>query len=80
MAILVDSDTRVLCQGITGKSGAFHARQMLEYGTKLVAGVVPGKAGTTFEDTGVPIFDSVADAVEEANTIVPTTSAQEGGR
>ncbi|MCB9662926.1 MAG: succinate--CoA ligase subunit alpha [Alphaproteobacteria bacterium] len=62
MAILVNDQTRLLCQGITGKSGAFHCRQMLEYGTKLVAGVVPGKGGETFEDTGVPIFDSVEEA------------------
>ena len=64
MSILVNKDTRVLCQGITGKSGAFHCKQMLEYGTQLVAGVVPGKGGTTFEDTGVPIFDSVEEAKE----------------
>ena len=64
MAILIDENTRVICQGITGKSGAFHCRQMLEYGTKLVGGVVPGKGGTTFEDTGVPVFDSVEEAKE----------------
>ncbi|MCB9680415.1 MAG: succinate--CoA ligase subunit alpha [Alphaproteobacteria bacterium] len=62
MSILVNHDTRLICQGITGKSGAFHARQMLEYGTQLVAGVVPGKGGTTFEDTGVPIFDTIEEA------------------
>ena len=65
MSILIDRNTRVLCQGITGKSGAFHCRQMLQYGTKLVAGVVPGKRGQTFEDTGVPIYDTVKDAVRE---------------
>ncbi len=65
MSILINKDTRVLCQGITGKSGAFHCGQMLEYGTKLVAGVVPGKGGQTFENTGVPIFDTVEDAVRE---------------
>jgi succinyl-CoA synthetase alpha subunit len=63
MAILVNESTRVLGQGITGKSGAFHCRQMLEYGTKLVAGVVPGKGGQSFEDTRVPIFDTVEQAV-----------------
>ncbi|HMV67747.1 MAG TPA: succinate--CoA ligase subunit alpha [Myxococcota bacterium] len=62
MSILINKNTRVLCQGITGKTGAFHCRQMLQYGTKLVAGVTPGKGGTTFEDSGVPVFDSVADA------------------
>jgi succinyl-CoA synthetase alpha subunit len=65
MSILVNKDTRVICQGITGKSGAFHCHQMLAYGTKLVGGVVPGKGGTTFEDTGVPIFNSVAEAMAE---------------
>jgi len=65
MSILVNSNTRVLCQGITGKSGAFHARQCLEYGTKLVAGVVPGKGGQFFEDTKVPIFDTVEQAAKE---------------
>jgi succinyl-CoA synthetase alpha subunit len=63
MSILVNRNTRLLCQGITGKSGAFHARQMLQYGTNLVAGVVPGKGGTTFEDTNVPVFDTVEQAV-----------------
>lgn len=57
MSILIDGDTRVLCQGITGEAGSFHARQMLQYGTKLVGGTTPGKGGTTFE--GVPVFDSV---------------------
>jgi len=65
MAILIDKNTRVLCNGITGKSGAFHCRQMLEYGTQLVAGVVPGKGGQFFEDTKVPIFNTVDDAVRE---------------
>ena len=70
MAIFVDSNTRLVVQGITGSAGAFHARQMIEYGTKVVAGVVPGKAGQTFE--GVPIYDTVADAVkaEGANASV----------
>lgn len=62
MSILVHRESRVLCQGITGKAGAFHAKQCLEYGTKLVAGVTPGKGGTTFEDR-VPVFDTVAEAV-----------------
>jgi succinyl-CoA synthetase alpha subunit len=65
MAILVDGNTRVLCQGITGSAGAFHCRQMLEYGTQLVAGVTPGKGGQRFDDR-VPIFDTVAEAVKEA--------------
>ena len=63
MSVLVDKNTRLLCQGITGKSGAFHSHHCKAYGTKLVAGVTPGKGGTKFEDT-VPIFDSVHAAVQ----------------
>ncbi|MEK6558536.1 MAG: succinate--CoA ligase subunit alpha [Planctomycetota bacterium] len=64
MGILINKDTKVVCQGITGHAGSFHAERMLEYGTKLVAGVTPGKGGTT--QHGVHVFDSVLDAV--ANT------------
>lgn len=64
MSIMIDKNTRVVVQGITGKSGAFHARQCHEYGGNVVAGVTPGKGGTTFEDTGIPIFDTVQQAVE----------------
>ncbi len=63
MSILVHKDTRVLVQGITGKEGSFHAKQSLEYGTKVVAGVTPGKGGTTWEGK-VPVFNTVADAVK----------------
>ena len=62
MSILINKDTRVVCQGITGQAGSFHAERMLEYGTKLVAGVTPGKGGTTHH--GVPVFDNVLDAVK----------------
>ena len=64
MSIFVDGSTRLLVQGITGREGAFHARQMLEYGTAVVAGVTPGKGGQKFEKK-VPVFNTVADAVEE---------------
>ncbi len=64
MSVLVDGSTRVLCQGITGSAGSFHSRQMLAYGTQLVAGVTPGKGGTMFDDR-VPVFDTVAEAVAE---------------
>ncbi len=64
MAILINENTKVLCQGITGSAGSFHSRQMLEYGTKLVAGVTPGKGGTKFEDK-VPVFNTVGQAVKE---------------
>ena len=64
MSILVDKRTRLLCQGITGSAGSFHSKQMLEYGTNLVAGVTPGKGGTRFENK-VPVFDTVKKAVEE---------------
>ena len=64
MSILVDNDTRVVVQGITGKTGQFHTRLMLEYKTGIVAGVTPGKGGGEFD--GVPIFNTVAEAVQEA--------------
>jgi succinyl-CoA synthetase alpha subunit len=62
LSIFVDQNTRLVVQGITGREGAFHTRQMLEYGTAVVAGVTPGKGGQTFENR-VPIFNTVADAV-----------------
>lgn len=64
MAILVDKDTRLLVQGITGREGEFHAAQMLDYGTKVVAGVTPGKGGQTACGGRVPVFDTVREAVE----------------
>ncbi len=64
MSILVNKDTRLLVQGITGKAGSFHAQQCLEYGTNIVAGVTPGRGGERFEDK-VPVFDTVATAVRE---------------
>jgi succinyl-CoA synthetase alpha subunit len=60
MSILVNSDTRVICQGITGSVGAFHTRGCMEYGTKMVGGVTPGKGGQTAE--GLPVFDTVEEA------------------
>ena len=62
MAIFVDRKTRLIVQGITGRDGSFHTKQMIEYGTKVVAGVTPGKGGTVIH--GVPIFGSMADAVK----------------
>ncbi|HEY0150660.1 MAG TPA: succinate--CoA ligase subunit alpha [Longimicrobium sp.] len=71
MSIFIDNDTRLVVQGITGRDGSFHTKQMMEYGTKVVAGVTPGKGGQTFEGQ-VPIFNTVAEAVKEggANTSV----------
>ena len=71
MSIFIDNGTKLLVQGITGRDGSFHAKQMMEYGTKVVAGVTPGKGGQQFEGT-VPIFDTVYDAVQAtgANTSV----------
>mgnify|MGYP001445425978 CR=1 FL=1 len=69
MAILVDKNTRVLCQGITGGAGLFHCGQMKEYGTQLVAGVTPGKAGVTVLDD-VPVFDTVYEAVDSTQADV----------
>jgi len=63
MSVLIDKSTRVVVQGLTGREGSFHAQQMLEYGTKVVAGVTPGKGGTKHLD--VPIFNTVAEAVRE---------------
>ena len=68
MSILIDKDTKVIVQGITGKAAQFHTRQMLDYGTKIVAGVTPGKAGQTVE--GVPVFNTVADAVKATGATV----------
>ena len=71
MSIFVDQQTRLVVQGITGRDGSFHTRQMIGYGTKVVAGVTPGKAGQVFDGV-VPVFNTVADAVREtqANTSV----------
>ena len=71
MSVFVDRTTKLLVQGITGRDGSFHAKQMMEYGTQVVAGVTPGKGGQKFEGT-VPIFNTVADAVRAtgANTSV----------
>lgn len=65
MAVLVDRNTRVVVCGITGREGGFHTKQMIQYGTQVVAGVTPGKGGQTFE--GVPVFDTVEEAVSKTN-------------
>src|SRR6187399_2179016 len=64
MSVLVDKSTRLVVQGITGKEGTFHTKQMVEYGTNVVGGVTPGKGGTTHEN--IPVFNTVADAVKKA--------------
>jgi succinyl-CoA synthetase alpha subunit len=64
LSVLVDKSTRLVVQGITGKEGTFHTKQMVEYGTNVVAGVTPGKGGTKHES--IPVFNTVADAVKEA--------------
>jgi succinyl-CoA synthetase alpha subunit len=71
MSVFIDKSTRLVVQGITGRDGSFHARQMMEYGTNVVAGVTPGKGGQKFEST-VPVFNTVAEAVHarQANTSV----------
>lgn len=68
MSILVDKDTKVICQGLTGRQGSFHAEQCIEYGTQLVGGVTPGRGGETH--LGVPVFDTVVDAVAETQATV----------
>ncbi|MEO0143909.1 MAG: succinate--CoA ligase subunit alpha [candidate division WOR-3 bacterium] len=65
MSILVDKNTRVLVQGITGRDGSFHTKLMLEYGTKIVAGVTPGKGGSDY--LGIPVFDTVREAVKKTS-------------
>lgn len=68
MSILVDKKSKIVVQGITGKEGSFHTKQMLEYGTRIVAGVTPGKGGMAAE--GVPVFNTVREAVEKAGANV----------
>ncbi len=70
MSVLIDQNTKLIVQGITGRDGSFHAKQMVEYGTQVVAGVTPGKGGQ--EEHGVPVFNSVAEAKDktQANTAV----------
>lgn len=63
MSILINKNTKVICQGFTGAQGTFHTKQAVEYGTKMVGGVTPGKGGTTHE--GLPVFDTVGEAVEK---------------
>ena len=63
MSVLVDKNTKVICQGFTGKQGTFHSEQAIAYGTRMVGGVTPGKGGT--EHLGLPVFDTVRDAVRE---------------
>ena len=81
MSILVNSKTRVLVQGLTGREGSFHSQQMIDYGTKIVAGVTPGKGGT--KHIGVPIFNTVAEAARKtgatvAMAFVPPAFAADG--
>ena len=70
MSILVDKDSKVVVQGITGSEGTFHSKQMIDYGTNIVAGVTPGKGGLDAVDGKVPVFNSVEEAVKETNANV----------
>ncbi|SFS03663.1 succinate--CoA ligase subunit alpha [Sphingomonas jatrophae] len=65
MSILVDKNTKVITQGMTGKTGTFHTKAALDYGTQMVGGVTPGKGGTTHEELGLPNFDTVHEAIEK---------------
>jgi len=67
MSIIVNKDTKVIVQGITGKEGTFHAKQMLEYGTKIVAGVTPNKGGQMALDNKIPVFNTVKEAMDSTN-------------
>ncbi|HEX9426939.1 MAG TPA: CoA-binding protein, partial [Candidatus Polarisedimenticolia bacterium] len=78
MSVLVDAASRVVVQGLTGREGSFHAKQCREYGTKIVAGVTPGRGGQTHE--GIPVYNTVAEAVsregaEVSLIFVPPPSA-----
>jgi succinyl-CoA synthetase alpha subunit len=80
MSILIDRSSRVLVQGITGRDGSFHAKQMRDYGTRVVAGVTPGKGGSDVD--GIPVFDSVEEAVQKTKAdvsviYVPASLAQD---
>ncbi len=82
MSVLVDKNTRLLVQGITGKSGAFHARGCRDYGTNVVAGVTPGRGGEKFDET-IPVFDTVAEARKQTGCnatmiFVPPPGAADG--
>ncbi len=68
MSILVNKDSRIVCQGITGRQGSFHTEQCIEYGTQVVAGVTPGRGGE--EHLGVPVYDSTHEAVREVGADV----------
>ena len=70
MSILVDKNSRVVVQGITGSEGTFHSHQMIDYGTNIVAGVTPGKGGLDAVDGKVPVFNSVEGAVKETNAAI----------
>ncbi|TFG52005.1 MAG: succinate--CoA ligase subunit alpha [Gemmatimonadales bacterium] len=78
MSIFINSSTRLVVQGITGRDGSFHTRQMMEYGTQVVAGVTPGKGGQVFEGT-VPVFNAVADAVRETEADCAVIYVPPGG-
>tara|TARA_B100000614_G_scaffold229368_1_gene221715 strand:+ start:8051 stop:8932 length:882 start_codon:yes stop_codon:yes gene_type:complete len=67
MSILVNKDSRIVVQGITGSEGTFHTNQMIQYGTNVVAGVTPGKGGSFATEYDIPVFDSVEEAVDEKN-------------
>src|SRR2546426_10399561 len=82
MSILVDRNSKVITQGMTGETGTFHTRQALDYGTQMVGGVTPGKGDTTH--LGVPVFDTVAEAVEATGATasaiyVPPPGAADAG-
>ena len=63
MSVLIDADTRVICQGITGRQGSFHTQESLDYGTRVVGGVTPGRGGD--EHLGLPVYNTVREAVKE---------------
>ena len=79
MSILVNSDTKVVVQGITGSEGTFHSEQMIEYGTNIVAGVTPGKGGETVLDN-IPVYNSVKEARDHHGARVLDSKVREAAR